>query len=141
MYIIFPVLTFPVPRFQSARRWRGVGQAAEQIEIAVVVTTIHNDDRGHGPADRQQAVEFIKPGRLSALIAPPPSHTHMASDLLRYDTIRDAILTCARKPTCVSLIYLMEPTTKKCKNRKSKSSQQICSEITVNSLGNPCSES
>jgi len=28
----------------------------------------------------------------------------------------------------------MEPTTKKCKNRKSKSSQQICSEITVNSL-------
>ena len=60
---------------------------------------------------------------------------------VQYDTIREAILTCARKPTCVSLIYLMEPTTKKCKNRKSKSSQQICSEITVNSLGNPCSES
>ena len=73
MYIIFPVLTFPVPRFQSRRRWRGVGRAAEQIEIAVVVTTIRNDGRGRGPADRQQAVEFIKPGRLSALIAP---HTH-----------------------------------------------------------------
>ena len=35
-----------------------------------------------------------------------------------YDTIRDAILTCARKPTWVSLIYRTEPTTKKCRNRK-----------------------
>jgi len=60
---------------------------------------------------------------------------------IRYDTIRDAILTCARKPTRVSLIYRTEPTTKKCKNRKTKSSKQICSEVTVNSLGNPCSES
>ena len=36
----------------------------------------------------------------------------------RCDTIRDAILTCARKPTRVSLIYRTEPTTKKCKNRE-----------------------
>ena len=56
-------------------------------------------------------------------------------------TIRDAILTCARKPTWVSFICRTEPTTKKCKNRKTKSRKQICSEITVNSLGNPCSES
>jgi len=28
------------------------------------------------------------------------------------DTIRDAMLTCARKPTRVSLIYRTEPTTK-----------------------------
>ena len=34
----------------------------------------------------------------------------------------------------------MEPTTIKCKNRKTKSRKQICSEITVNSPGNPCSE-
>jgi len=34
----------------------------------------------------------------------------------------------------------MEPTTKKCKNRKAKSGEHICSEITVNSPGNPCSE-
>jgi len=34
----------------------------------------------------------------------------------------------------------MEPTTKKCKNRKTKSRKQICSEITGNSPGNPCSE-
>ena len=60
---------------------------------------------------------------------------------IRYDTIRDAILTCARKPTWVSLIYCTEPTTKKCKNRKkTKSRKQICSEITVNSPGNPRSE-
>jgi len=38
-----------------------------------------------------------------------------------YDTIRDVILRCARKATWVSLIYRTEPTTKKCKNRKSKS--------------------
>jgi len=91
MYIIFPVLTFPVPRFQSARRLRGVGQAAEQIEIAVVVTTIRNDGRGRGPADRQQAVAFIKPGRLSALIAPPPSHG-LRLAAVRYDTIRYEML-------------------------------------------------
>ena len=60
---------------------------------------------------------------------------------LIYDTIRDAILTCARKPTWVSLIYRTEPTTKKCRNRKkTKSRKQICSEITANSPGNPRSE-
>jgi len=34
----------------------------------------------------------------------------------------------------------MQPTTKKCKNRKIKSRKQICSEITANSLGNQRSE-
>ena len=43
---------------------------------------------------------------------------------LPYDTIRDAILTCARKPTWVSLIYRTEPTTKKCKNRKELKSKK-----------------
>jgi len=40
-----------------------------------------------------------------------------------YDTIRDAILTCARRPTWVSLIliYRTETTTKKCKTEKLKS--------------------
>ena len=59
---------------------------------------------------------------------------------IRYDT--RCYLTCARKPTWVSLIYRSEPTTKKCKNRrkKTKSRKQICSEITVNSPGNKCSE-
>jgi len=39
---------------------------------------------------------------------------------IRYDTIRDAILTCARKPTRVSLIYRTETTTKKCTTEKCK---------------------
>jgi len=44
-----------------------------------------------------------------------PSHT---GNTLTYDTIRDAILTGARKPTWVRLIYRTEPTTKKCENCK-----------------------
>jgi len=60
--------------------------------------------------------------------------------MLRYDS-RCYILTCARKPTSVILIYRTEPTTKKCKNRKkTKSRKQIRSEITVNSQGNPRSK-
>jgi len=38
------------------------------------------------------------------------------------------------------LVYRTEPTTEKCKNRKTKIRKQICSEITVNSPGNPRSE-
>ena len=41
--------------------------------------------------------------------------------LIRYDTIRDAISTCARKPTWVGLIYRTETTTKNCKTEKLKS--------------------
>jgi len=51
-----------------------------------------------------------------------------------HDTIRDTILTGARKLTSVSLIYPTEPTTKKCKTEKLKSKKRICSEVglTVN---------
>jgi len=42
---------------------------------------------------------------------------------LRYDTIRDAILTYARKPTYVGLIYRTETTTKNCKTEKLKSTK------------------
>jgi len=37
------------------------------------------------------------------------------------DTIRDAILTCARKPIWIGLIYRTETTTKNCKTEKPKS--------------------
>ena len=60
---------------------------------------------------------------------------------IRYDTIRDAILTCAGKPTWVSLIYRTETTTEKCETEKLKSKTRICSEVTVNSPGNPCNQS
>ena len=56
-----------------------------------------------------------------------------------YDT--SYYLTCARKLTWVSLVYRTEPTTKKCKTeKKRKSKKRICSEVTVNSLGNPHSQ-
>jgi len=51
---------------------------------------------------------------------PYPSSKLNLLAYIRYDTIQDAILTCARKPTLVSLIYRTEPTTKKCKTEKNK---------------------
>ena len=60
---------------------------------------------------RSNSIGFDSVGRTSA-----DRRVHA----VRYDTIRDAILTCARKPTRVSLIYRTEPTTKKCKNRRKK---------------------
>ena len=38
-----------------------------------------------------------------------------------YDTIRDVVLACTQKLTCVSLIYCTEPTAKKWKTEKQKS--------------------
>ena len=43
---------------------------------------------------------------------------------IQYDT-RDAVLTCALKPTWVNLIYRTEPTAKKWKTKKLKSKKQI----------------
>jgi len=54
---------------------------------------------------------------------------------IRYDTIRDAILTCARKPTWVSLIYRTETTTKNCKTEKQKSKNRYA-RSNSKSLGN-----
>jgi len=50
--------------------------------------------------------------------------TLLSYSFRRYTTIRDAILTCARKPTWVSLIYRTERTTKKCKNKKKLKSKK-----------------
>jgi len=50
--------------------------------------------------------------------------------------MRDAILTCARKPTWVSLIYRTETTTKKRKTEKLKSKKRICSEVAIKVWGN-----
>ena len=86
----------------------------------------------HWELDAGQSPTFTRP------IVPSCVQQHPCT--IRYDTIRDAILTCVRKPTWVSLIYRTQPTTKKCKNRKTKSWKQICSEITVNSPENPCSK-
>jgi len=79
------------------------------------------------PSDRSR-YRLVRPRRRSF---------HVDTDWvrLRYDT------RCARKPTRVSLIYRTEPTTKKCKTEKLKSKRRICSEVTRNSLRNPCSQS
>ena len=45
----------------------------------------------------------------------------VAIAMIRYDAIQDVILTCARKPTWVSLIYRTETTTKNCKTKNLKS--------------------
>ena len=54
---------------------------------------------------------------------------------IRYDTIRDAILTCARKPTWIGLIYRTETTTKNCKTEKLKSKSRYV-RSNSESLGN-----
>ena len=56
---------------------------------------------------------------LSHALREPGQHTAKRLLSLR-DTIRDAILTCARKPTWVSWIYRTEPTTEKCRTEKLK---------------------
>ena len=53
-------------------------------------------------------IRFSQEGGQSAHEARPPtlnSRWRHWYDTIRYDTIRDAILTCARKPTWVSLIH------------------------------------
>jgi len=52
-----------------------------------------------------------------------------------YDTIQDAILTCARKPTRIGLIYRTETTTENCKTEKLKSKSRYV-RSNSKSLGN-----
>ena len=56
----------------------------------------------------------------------------------RYDT--RCYFNVRSKADISQLIYRTEPTTKKCKTEKKLKSKKngICSEVTVNSLGNPC---
>ena len=76
-----------------------------------------------------------QPTEYSYHLMMPVVAVYRAAMRRRYDTIRDAILTCARKPTWVSLIYRTETTTKKCKTEKLKSKKRICSEVTVKVWG------
>jgi len=59
---------------------------------------------------------------------------------LRYE-LRDAILTCNRKLTGVSLIYRTEPTAKSGKTGKLTSKKRMRPELSVNSRRNPWSQS
>ena len=62
--------------------------------------------------------------------------TYVRMDVRTYDTIRDAILTCARKPTQVGLIYRTEPTTKMCKKIEKLKSKSRYVRSNSKSLGN-----
>ena len=113
-------------------RWLRLGRAAVGARCGQEMN-VHRTVRVDWKARSICSLHWERlPARLCHLAF---SNTHAL-----YDTIRDAILTCVRKPTWVSLIYRTQPTTKKCKNRKTKSRKQICSEITVNSPENPCSK-
>ena len=98
----------------------------EQVEEADVISQVARVDDVECDVSRQTKLAEMKgvtrpqrhrylpcAGRVTTL-------THAVCD----DAIRGAILTCARKPTSVSLIYRTEPTTKKCKTEK-----LICSEV------------
>jgi len=122
----------------SIRARRHIGQERERERARCSGCGGQSESIGQFHGDSSPTTEQPVTADRDWIFAPFPGHLRL------YDTIRDAILTCARKPTRVRLIYRTEPTTKKCKNRKTKKSRkQICSEseITVNSLGNPCSES
>ena len=62
------------------------------------------------------AVRLTRPSQRTL----PRTMTMATPTKIRYDTTRDAILTCAQKLTCVSLIYHTETTTKKWKTEKVK---------------------
>jgi len=89
--------------------------------------------------DLSRIVELL---RIYDTILQPSKHLSLYNSLLfdppyslRYDTIRDAILTCARKPTWIGLIYRTEPTTKNCKTEKLKSKSRYVRSNSKN-LGN-----
>ena len=64
----------------------------------------------------------------------PANYRLLFSDM-RYDTIPDAIITCTRKPTRVSLIYRRE-TTKPCKTEKLKRKKTDMLRSNSKTLGN-----
>ena len=89
--------------------------------------------QGHLPAHDGTITSFE--ATVSTLTLFP--YGPLRPSMLRYDTIRDAILTCARKPTWVSLIYRTETTTKNCKTEKLKSKNRYrpMLEVTVKVWG------
>jgi len=114
--------SFPTTGLDGGRRWR-IGCRSE----------MGNSRRKQFRPHRQHCAQFwMRP--IARVAAWSHQYQHKVSftchrlgrcfrflyiyDTIRYDTIRDAILTCARKPTWVSWIYRTEPTTKKCKTEK-----------------------
>jgi len=90
----------------------GVGERRRVIEL-VGTDQLARDSRRLAGASRGHDDSHARVTQATHGAAARVHHeTHQEPADQRYDTIRDAILTCARKPT-VSLIYGTEPTTKK----------------------------
>jgi len=123
----------------GTRQWRIAGSAHGSP------FTIHNltqkSKRIAMPPEENQATARVIYTRTYVKIGHVVLEKYLQTDTHRHVTIRKAILTCAEKLTYVSLIYCMEPKTKKQEREKLTSNKQICSEVLVNSLGNPCSQS
>jgi len=70
------------------------------------------------PSASRRRSPLRRNGAVSSWWTPSSGRTRRDSCLtIRHDTIRDVILTCARKPTWVSLTYRTESTTKKWKQK------------------------
>ena len=70
------------------------------------------------PSASRRRSSLRRNGAVSSWWTPSSGRTRRDSCLtIRHDTIRDVILTCAQKPTWVSLTYRTESTTKKWKQK------------------------
>ena len=78
-----------------------------------------------------QQARCVKPWPRHANVAHTHTHTRTIHGI-RYDTIRDAILTCARKLTYVSLIY----TTRNQQLKSRKKTNQTVKTDMLRSIGN-----
>ena len=101
-------------KLQNCRYRRQVGGGAEFFrQVTLARTDIRI--RTHRQTDNSKTT----PPGLSIRWAQAPKINErlvLEYDTIRYDTIRDAILTCAEKLTRGSLIYRTEPKTKKVEN-------------------------
>ena len=105
----------------------GLKAMADARTIAVLLPTTAYMLRLRAPPARR----MIDDARVTVALGSDFNPNAHCLAMVPDDTIRDASLTCARKPTRVSLIYRTETTTKKCKTEKLKSKKRICSEVTV----------
>ena len=104
------MFTCRIERESDARWWCQVSMDIVSISLYLCFLAVAGEDC------------FLNSFVCSLLVVILKSNTvSIFFGIILYDTIRDAILTCARKPTCVGLIYRTETTTKNCKTEKLKS--------------------
>jgi len=129
-YLVSCPLLLAMPRASTHQR-----QATATLTAAAVCTNLlpalNKGGVRIGIVSSRQSLQSLD--RLSAVL----TYRLLLRKLRAYDTIRDAILTCARKPKAniVGLIYRTESTTKNCKTEKLKSKSRYV-RSNSKSLGN-----